>query len=716
MGGDQPLPAPAVDLHPDVRHPERGGHRVGDRRELPRALVGRLEGGGEPGDDVVGVVAVAEHDPPDGEPEPLPQRGVEDGGEQQHQQHRLALVEGVAEEGRQPGQHREVDADDEDRQRAVEDGPREEDVDRDHVRSHDRDRHRRRRHHHQQERHQHLERGQLDERGQRDDEEHHQHRPEQPAHLAAVAAAAGAVARDDGRHREQEPEHAERAEHVGRDVDDPRGHRHAGRRQVDTGWDLRRAAGDHGRHDGGRADQQHQQQADPAHGPPPTGEEPPGGEEHEEHRGHDRQQRGEAQQEPQRERHARPRLVGGEAGADVRLGQPVEGPEQAEPGERPPEPVVRAGAQHQPREPGQHDAVGGVDPAGLRGDRGRPAGQRVAQVQHDGEREGGDREQREQPGADAVPPAHRDIMARDPGRRGPNRADRGGEVPAWRSRRAVGLVADHEADRGDQQPQRTGHARHVLQRRDAEQQRQPAEDQADPADPARHAAATVRREQRQPGEAGEGPEPRDGADPVVEHRRVGVLDGVLDRDAHHELGVEAAAHDRDERGADQPGERDGRQRRVGQDGPEPAVQTGGEDDQQHRAEGGEGVEGVHGRDLLHEPGRDAGGVADERGVVDRVHHAGGHDGADAADTGADAGDGPEPRAGATGGDGRAGRGVVVRSLRTGLWVVTWVLTVVPLSGLVGGPCRAGCPGPQGQRGTWGRDPGSAQGWRGRREA
>ena len=68
---------------------------------------------------------------------------------------------------------------------------------------------------------------------------------------------------------------------------------------------------------------------------------------------------------------------------------------------------------------------------------------------------------------------------------------------------------------------------------------------------------------------------------------------------------------------------------------------------------------------------------------------------------------------------RSGAGVGGRrpatSLRTRFWVVTWVLTVVPFGecGVVGGPCRAGCPGGQGQRGTpvgqW-----AARDWRSRR--
>ncbi|MFC5040999.1 hypothetical protein [Ornithinimicrobium kibberense] len=162
-----------------------------------------------------------------------------------------------------------------------------------------------------------------------------------------------------------------------------------------------------------------------------------------------------------------------------------------------------------------------------------------------------------------------------------------------------------------------------------------------------------------PGEAGEGPQPRDGAGPVV------VDDGARRRDGpvaggqrQHKLGVQPRAEDRDDRGAKHAGEGDERQGTVGRErGAEPPVETGAKHDRQDRAEGGDRVEGEHPPGLRLELGHDLLGRRQAR-VVDGADGAAGDDRADAGERGADAGDGPGaalPQAGRgrLGGDVRA---------------------------------------------------------------
>ncbi|HVK28691.1 MAG TPA: hypothetical protein VM575_10120, partial [Nocardioides sp.] len=61
-GGDQALAVAALDLHADVRDPERAGDRPRHGSQLLGAVVGGLQGRGEAGHDVVPVRALAEHE------------------------------------------------------------------------------------------------------------------------------------------------------------------------------------------------------------------------------------------------------------------------------------------------------------------------------------------------------------------------------------------------------------------------------------------------------------------------------------------------------------------------------------------------------------------------------------------------------------------------------------------------------------------------------
>ena len=111
-----PLAVGPVDLEAHEPDPERGRHGVGHRGQLLDALVGVLEGGGQPGHDVVRRVALAEDPSPHGGGEPLPQRPVQHDRQQQHDQHDLALVEAVVEHGTEAGDDREVDGDERQRE------------------------------------------------------------------------------------------------------------------------------------------------------------------------------------------------------------------------------------------------------------------------------------------------------------------------------------------------------------------------------------------------------------------------------------------------------------------------------------------------------------------------------------------------------------------------------------------------------------------------
>ena len=114
-------------------------------------------------------------------------------------------------------------------------------------------------------------------------------------------------------------------------------------------------------------------------------------------------------------------------------------------------------------------------------------------------------------------PAHCGDATR-PARSLVDRADRVSGWVGFIARRGTPRVADGEAERRDQQPEHAGDAGHVLQRRDAQQHGQPPStsptrpSQRGPR-PERAATNTAR-----PGEADEGPQPRDGADPVPVER------------------------------------------------------------------------------------------------------------------------------------------------------------------------------------------------------
>ena len=114
---DQSLAAGPVDLQADVGDAEGRRHGVRDGRELLGALVGLLEGRGEAGHHVVRVGAVAEDQSSHQCREPLPERSVEDHGQQQHDEDDLPLADVVVQDGVQARHHPEVH-DDQQRRRA----------------------------------------------------------------------------------------------------------------------------------------------------------------------------------------------------------------------------------------------------------------------------------------------------------------------------------------------------------------------------------------------------------------------------------------------------------------------------------------------------------------------------------------------------------------------------------------------------------------------
>ncbi len=124
----------------------------------------------------------------------------------------------------------------------------------------------------------------------------------------------------------------------------------------------------------------------------------------------------------------------------------------------------------------------------------------------------------------------------------------------------------------------------------------PPEHEPDPPEPTGRPAAAGGDVQTEARETGQGPQPRDGPDPVVVHRGGGVVRHSASlRDRHHELGVEAAAEHGDDGRADQAARRHDRNEAVRHRGPQPAVQAGGEHDHQHGADHGDAVEGEHQR-------------------------------------------------------------------------------------------------------------------------
>ena len=388
------------------------------------------------------------------------------------------------------------------------------------------------------------------------------------------------------------------------------------------------------------------------------------------------------------------RVVGDEAEPDVGLGEPVEGPEQPDHAERP---ADHAGA-GRARSTTAASAAStsptrrAYDPAGLRRDvvAGGPtaAGRAGPATTMRPRSSRGEREQRDaarrRAARPAASPAHHDA---GPARRGPNRrrcraargvmrvvsrAERYARSP---TRKPIAVTSSHS---GPVMP-----AMYCSGEMPSSRVRPPSTRPTRPIQrgtPPRAVAANS----GHAGEPGERPEPRDGADPVVEHRGVGVVDGVLDREAYDELGVEAAAHHRDDRGADQAGERHAavRQRRVGQPrrpgagGSSPAAKT----TSSTAPTMAEGVEG----DMIAGSGRRAwrrcpAGSPDEVRVVDRVDHRRRSRWCRCRRRrrrcrrrpSRGTGRMPVRRSRARGPRGRSGPGCEV---------VTWVLTVVPLCG------------------------------------
>ena len=289
------------------------------------------------------------------------------------------------------------------------------------------------------------------------------------------------------------------------------------------------AAGARGRDQDGEDGQAHERERDLAGPAPAALEEAARREDHQQHGHGDRQERAEPVEEPERAVHGGQRVVGADAVPDVGLGERVEHPEHAQPRQRPAEPLPDVVEEHDRGEPGEQQAEDAVAPAVAGRELDPGAGGGGGEVEGDRQRQqrggqGGQHQQRPVP-LQPSPDVHRDIVrpARPRGGRTgqscPSRVDH-----AVSGSRCGAAVADGEADGGDQQPEHAGDAGHVLQRRDAEQSGEPTEDQADEADPAGHDALAGGREQGEPGEAGEHPEPRDGADPVVVHRGVGVVD------------------------------------------------------------------------------------------------------------------------------------------------------------------------------------------------
>ena len=472
-------PPAAVDLEAHEADPERGGHSAGDRCELLGPLVGGLEGGGEAGDGVVGVAALAEHQPSYAAAEPLPERAVEQRREQQHDEHHLALVEGVAEQQGEPGEQGEVDGDEDDRQRAGAPGCGRAGRRSRRAAGGRRDGHR--------------DRAASPRPAKRDDvararrarraadrarrQRHHQHAPEQPAHPVALEAVGPAVADDDGRHRRRAAPSTVRRPRAGEPARSTTASGPArGRVEVDAGRQVASRAVR-----GRRDDDQHGRaatitaRADPAGDAPRPGRKRPVGED---------------QQQPamvtgrnavNRSRNHSAKVMPAsassvEAEPDVGLGEPVEGPEQAEARRAPAEPVAagRTAARQAPREPQARRWRRTVQP-GSGVPRRRPARRRVGRVdQRHGETTAATGEQTGAAGAARAALAGTCVR---PTRPLGGRADRLGSHGAHWTRKALSPTRNPSAD--DQQPQRTGQAGHVLQRRDAEQQGQAAEDQAD---------------------------------------------------------------------------------------------------------------------------------------------------------------------------------------------------------------------------------------------
>ncbi len=228
-----------------------------------------------------------------------------------------------------------------------------------------------------------------------------------------------------------------------------------------------------------------------------------------------------------------------DAVAHVGLRQRVEPPEHAE--ARPAASRSAGGGRSGARRPAQSpntrpSAANGQPGAGSDLDTRAGGGgrERRSRRRPRAEREGEDREQQgyDEPLARVVPLlVHPHIL--------PNAGMRG----CWSDRPAERLVAGEEADREDEHPEGgragspcTGSAATPLTHRQA------AEHQAGDAHPARNRALAPGRGDREGGEPGEQPAPRDGAGPVVEHRRVGGQHVILDAD--DELGVETGSRAR----------------------------------------------------------------------------------------------------------------------------------------------------------------------------
>jgi len=110
--------AGALDLHPDIGQPERRCQRAGDRSELLVRIRGRLESLGQRRHRRVRIIAGAADETPCPTPEPASQRCVDHGDDRDRDQGGIAFAEDAAGDG----EHRQVDADDKDREYAVQEG------------------------------------------------------------------------------------------------------------------------------------------------------------------------------------------------------------------------------------------------------------------------------------------------------------------------------------------------------------------------------------------------------------------------------------------------------------------------------------------------------------------------------------------------------------------------------------------------------------------
>jgi hypothetical protein len=332
--GQQSLASGPVDLDGDVRRAERLSRRAGHGQQLLLGPVRPLEPLGQAGDDAVRVLALSQHQPADQPPQPVPQRRVHGGDDEQRQQGRLALGQPLAEQGARRAHDGEVDGDDAGGERGVQQRAAKESVDVHEVRAGDAcgDGCAGRAHGHGE-----ADRGEL--ARQRPAGEHHEQvddrGPQQPPHPRACLAAGSAVAADDDGERDDEAQRHERV--GGRQYRRPDGvgQRQAGRVEVQAaqGYGERAAGlslGDRGWH-GEEDDGQHAraQQAGQRGGSPATRRQAAVGVEQQDERERQQERGTQALEDPERQSRAGQRgLVPGRVRQPGRR-RPVEAPHQA---------------------------------------------------------------------------------------------------------------------------------------------------------------------------------------------------------------------------------------------------------------------------------------------------------------------------------------------------------------------------------------------------